>query len=173
VELAQRVSSTYITSKCQKALSTNSLTPSSSHNSYLSPFGVKHQKGYPNLHTRRGRRRRGHIRSWSRQKCKHKMRIRVSLGSRICSRSWSWYWFWRRLRCKIRRSWCSHRHCHNSSGNNRHWWHWWLSTDGSDYRWREIQCDRPERSDSRTKQGEWGVLPEVRERQQPEELEEE
>jgi hypothetical protein len=39
VELVQRVTSTYITSKW---LSTNS---SSSHNSYLSPFGVKHQKG--------------------------------------------------------------------------------------------------------------------------------
>jgi hypothetical protein len=42
VEVVQRVSSTYITSKW---LSTNSLTPPSSHNSqYLSPFGVKHQK---------------------------------------------------------------------------------------------------------------------------------
>ena len=41
-KLVQRVASTYITSKW---LSTNSLTPPSSHNSYLSPFGVKHQKG--------------------------------------------------------------------------------------------------------------------------------
>jgi hypothetical protein len=30
---------------------------------YLSPFGVKHQKGYPNLHTRGGRRWRGRIRA--------------------------------------------------------------------------------------------------------------
>jgi hypothetical protein len=37
VELVQRVSSKYITSKYQKALSTNSLTPPSSHNSHISP----------------------------------------------------------------------------------------------------------------------------------------
>jgi hypothetical protein len=42
VKLVQRVTSTYITPKW---LSTNSLTPPSSHNSYLSPFVVKHQKG--------------------------------------------------------------------------------------------------------------------------------
>jgi hypothetical protein len=41
VKLVQRVTCTYITSKW---LSTNSLTPPSSHNSYLSPFGIKHQK---------------------------------------------------------------------------------------------------------------------------------
>jgi hypothetical protein len=37
VELIQRVSSKYITSKIQKALSTNSLTPPRSHNSHISP----------------------------------------------------------------------------------------------------------------------------------------
>ena len=44
IKLVQRVAGTYITSKWLW-LSTNSLTPPSSHNSYLSPFGVKHQKG--------------------------------------------------------------------------------------------------------------------------------
>ena len=44
IKLVQRVAGTHITSKWLW-LSTNSLTPPSSHNSYLSPFGVKHQKG--------------------------------------------------------------------------------------------------------------------------------
>jgi hypothetical protein len=48
IKLVQRVAGTNITSKGHW-LSTNSLTPPSSHNSYLSPFGVKHQKGPKHL----------------------------------------------------------------------------------------------------------------------------
>jgi hypothetical protein len=60
--------------KIQKALSTNSLTPPSSHNSHISPPLASNTKRVtPNLHTRGGRRRRGRIRSRSRQKRKRKL----------------------------------------------------------------------------------------------------
>jgi hypothetical protein len=55
--------------------------------------------------------------------------------------------------CRIR---SSHGHRHSSSGNSRRWWHWRLSTDGSDDQRREVQSDRPERRGRRTNRRMWG-----------------
>jgi hypothetical protein len=60
-------------------LSTNS---PSTHNSHLSPFGGKHQKGHPNLETRSRRRRCMRIRARESSQSKSRLGIRVNLGSR-------------------------------------------------------------------------------------------
>jgi hypothetical protein len=105
----------------QKIMSSQ-LTPPNSHNSHLSPFGVKHQKGYPNLEPRGRTRRSKRIRSRSRKQHKREQGVRVSLGSNICGRgsSWSWCWLGRRLRCRICWSWSSHRNNRGRSGDWEH-----------------------------------------------------